>query len=199
MTAQYTTRFTQAFQFAAQEHQCQLRKGTTIPYISHLMSVSALVYENGGDEDQAIAGLLHDVIEDAQPPSRVPQIRKIILEQFGPRVLRLVEGCTDGEADANGEKAPWRERKESYLNELRNKPAELLLVSCCDKLHNSRAILTDLNSIGKTLFERFTGKEAGSLWYYRTLVDIYEQRLPDLVAVRELSATVAAIEAYSKN
>lgn len=199
MTARYTSRLTKAFQFATQEHQCQLRKGTNIPYISHLMSVSALVYENGGDEDQAIAGLLHDVIEDAEPPSRVPLIRKEILEQFGPRVLSLVEGCTDGEADETGEKAPWRERKEAYLNALKNKPAELLLVSCCDKLHNARAILTDLNSIGKALFDRFTGKEAGTLWYYRTLVNIFEQRLPDLVAVRELTATVAAIEAYSKN
>lgn len=199
MTAQYTPRLIQAFQFAAQEHQCQLRKGTNIPYISHLMSVSALVYENGGDEDQAIAGLLHDVIEDAEPPSRVPYIRKEILEQFGPRVLALVEGCTDGEADETGEKAPWRERKEAYLNELQNKPAELLLVSCCDKLHNARAILTDLNSIGKALFDRFTGKEAGTLWYYRTLVEIFQQRLPGLVAVRELAATLAAIEAYSKN
>lgn len=161
MTAQYTPRLIQAFQLAAQEHKCQLRKGTKIPYISHLMSVSALVMENGGDEDQAIAGLLHDVIEDAEPPSRVTQIREIILEQFGSRVLALVEGCTDREADETGEKAPWRERKETYLNALKNKPAELLLVSCCDKLHNARAILTDLNSIGKALFDRFTGKEAG--------------------------------------
>lgn len=199
MTARYTPRFIQAFQFAAQEHQCQLRKGTNIPYISHLMSVSALVMENGGDEDQAIAGLLHDVIEDAEPPSRVPAIRKEILEQFGPRVLNLVEGCTDGEADELGEKAPWRERKEAYLTKLKDKPTELLLVSCCDKLHNARAILTDLTTHGEALFDRFTGKKEGTLWYYRTLVEIYQQRLPDLVAVRELTATVAAIEAFSKN
>lgn len=199
MTAQYTSRLMQAFQFAAQEHQCQLRKGTRIPYISHLMSVSALVMENGGDEDQAIVGLLHDVIEDAEPPTRVPYIRNAILKQFGQRVLSLVEGCTDGEADQAGEKAPWRERKEAYLKQLESKSEELLLVSCCDKLHNARAILTDLNSIGKELFERFTGKEKGTLWYYRTLADIFEKRLPNVVAVRELAATVAAIEAYSKN
>lgn len=199
MTAQYTSRLMQAFQFAAEEHQCQLRKDTEIPYISHLMSVSALVMENGGDEDQAIAGLLHDVLEDANPPSRVPYIRNAILEQFGQRVLSLVEGCTDGEPGATGQKAPWRERKEAYLKQLESKPEELLLVSCCDKLHNARAIMTDLNSIGKQLFERFTGKEAGTLWYYRTLVDIFEKRLPKVVAVRELAATVAAIEAYSKN
>jgi GTP pyrophosphokinase len=194
MTAQFTPRFIQAFQFAAQEHKCQLRKGTEIPYISHLMSVSALVMENGGDEDQAIAGLCHDIIEDADPPSRVPVIRQTLLEQFGPRVLSLVEGCTDGEADVNGEKALWRERKEAYLEHLQHKPAELLLVSCCDKLHNARAILTDLITEGNKLFDRFTGKQAGTLWYYRTLVTIFEQRLPGVVAVRELASTVAAIE-----
>ena len=198
MTEQYTPRFIQAFQFAAQEHKCQLRKGTKIPYISHLMSVSALVMENGGDEDQAIAGLLHDVIEDADPPSSVAHIREIILEQFGSRVLALVEGCTDGEADEGGEKAPWRERKEAYLAHLQNESAELLLISCCDKLHNARAILTDLTTHGDILFDRFTGKKEGTLWYYRTLANIFEQRLPGAVAARELAATVAAIEAYSK-
>lgn len=196
MTEKYTARLIQAFEFAAQEHKYQVRKDTNIPYISHLMSVSALVYENGGDEDQAIAGLLHDVIEDADPPSRVPHIRKVIHEQFGPRVLRLVEGCTDGEADEKGEKAPWRERKETYLEALKYKPEELLLVSCCDKLHNARAIWTDLNSIGKVLFERFTGKEAGTLWYYQTLVEIFQQRLPNIVAVRELAATVEQIQLF---
>jgi len=198
MTAQYTPRLIQAFQFAAKEHKCQLRKGTKIPYISHLMSVSALVMENGGDEDQAVAGLLHDVIEDADPPSSVPQIRKAISEQFGPRVLALVEGCTDGEADEGGEKAPWRERKEAYLSHLQNESAELLLISCCDKLHNARAIYTDLTTHGDVLFDRFTGKKEGTLWYYRTLATIFEQRLPGVVAVRELAATVAAIEELSK-
>ncbi len=199
MSAQYSPRLIQAFQFAAHEHQCQLRKGTTIPYISHLMSVSALVMENGGDEDQAIAGLLHDVIEDADPPSSVPQIRKAIEEQFGARVLRLVEGCTDGEADANGQKAPWRERKEQYLAHLQHEPAELLLVSCCDKLHNARAILTDLTTLGNEMFERFTGKQDGTLWYYRTLVTIFQNRLPKVVAVREFASTVTAIECLAKS
>jgi len=197
MTAQYTPRLIQAFQFAAQEHKCQLRKGTKIPYISHLMSVSALVMENGGDEDQAIAGLLHDVIEDADPPSSIPRIRETILEQFGPKVLGLVEGCTDGEADSTGEKAPWRARKEAYLSHLQHESKELLLVSCCDKLHNARAILTDLRTLGNAMFDRFTGKKEGTLWYYRTLVSIYEQHLPGIVAVRELNAAVTAIEALS--
>ncbi|MBA4252087.1 MAG: phosphohydrolase [Chlorobiaceae bacterium] len=200
MSAQFTDRFTEAFKYAAQEHRCQLRKDTNIPYISHLMSVSALVWENGGDEDQAIAGLLHDVIEDADPPSAVPRIRKDILEKFGPRVLALVEGCTDGEQDANGQKAPWRERKATYLANLRHEPKELLLVSCCDKLHNARAILTDLITHGESFFNRFTGKKDGTLWYYRELCNIYQEKLPDVVAVRELASVVDAIEKLcSKN
>lgn len=194
MTAQFTERFAEAFKFAAKEHRCQLRKGTNIPYISHLMSVSALVWENGGDEEQAIAGLLHDVIEDADPPSAVSRIRKEILEKFGQRVLDLVEGCTDGEQDAQGEKAPWSERKKNYLDHLQHEPDELLLVSCCDKLHNARAILTDLQTHGEKLFDRFTGKKEGTLWYYRQLSNIYQAKLPGVVAVRELASVVDSIE-----
>jgi GTP pyrophosphokinase len=199
MTSPYTPRLTQAFQFAAQEHKFQLRKGTKIPYISHLMSVSALVWENGGDEDQAIAGLLHDVIEDANPPSEIPRIRMEISQKFGTRVLSLVEGCTDGEPDLSGKKPPWRERKELYLRQLGHKPKELLLVSCCDKLHNARAILTDLRTDGSKLFERFEGNRDGTLWYYRQLVTIFESNLPNVVAVRELATTVAAIESLAKS
>jgi GTP pyrophosphokinase len=197
MTAQFTERFAEAFKYAAQEHRCQLRKGTTIPYISHLMSVSALVWENGGDEDQAIAGLLHDVIEDADPPSAVPRIRKEILEKFGKRALDLVEGCTDGEQDTSGEKAPWKERKDKYLDHLQHESTELLLVSCCDKLHNARAILTDLQTHGEKLFDRFTGKKEGTLWYYRKLSQIYQSKLPNVVAVRELTSVVDLIEKLS--
>lgn len=198
MTAQYTNRFAEAFQYAAQEHRNQLRKGTSIPYISHLMSVSALIWENGGDEDQAIAGLLHDVIEDADPPDAVPRIRSEILNKFGPKVLELVEGCTDGEQDATGAKAPWKERKEKYLEHLQHEPSELLLVSCCDKLHNARAIHTDLITHGNSLFDRFTGKKDGTLWYYRKLTSIYQAKLQNIVAVRELANTVASIELLSK-
>ena len=193
MTTQYTNRFAEAFKFVAHEHRKQLRKGTTIPYISHLMSVSALVWESGGDEGQAIAGLLHDVIEDADPPEDVPRIRKEILEKFGQKVLDLVEGCTDGEQDAHGEKAPWKVRKETYLNHLQHEPAELLLVSCCDKLHNARAIYTDLITHGESVFDRFKGKKDGTLWYYQQLSKIYQAKIPHVIAARELASVVDAI------
>lgn len=198
MTAQYSNKFIQALQFAADEHCCQLRKGTTIPYISHLMSVSALVMENGGDEEQAIAGLLHDVIEDAEPPSKIPLLRQTILETFGSRVLKLVEGCTDGVADVNGIKPEWRERKETYLAHLVEEPNELLLVSCCDKLHNARAILDDFKTIGEAIFDRFSGKKDGTLWYYQSLVAIYEKRIPHLKAVKALRQTVDSLVELSQ-
>ncbi len=129
----------------------------------------------------------------------MPRIRKEILEKFGQRVLDLVDGCTDGEQDASGEKSPWKERKESYIAHLRDKPDELLLVSCCDKLHNARAILTDLKTHGESLFNRFTGKKEGTLWYYRQLSNIYQAKLPNVIAVRELASVVDAIESMSSS
>jgi (p)ppGpp synthase/HD superfamily hydrolase len=194
------SRLAEAFDLAAKEHQHQLRKDTDIPYLSHLMSVSALVLENGGDEDQAIAGLLHDVIEDIDTASRIPELKREIGTRFGARVLELVEGCTDGEPDASGEKPEWRQRKESYIARLEEKPDELLLVSCCDKLHNARAILTDLVTHGNSVFGRFTGKREGSLWYYRSLADLFAWKLAGKkggVAARELQFTVSEIERLS--
>lgn len=191
------SRLAEAFDFAAREHQDQLRKSTDIPYISHLMSVSALVMEHGGSEDQAIAGLLHDVVEDAQLSSRIPQIKAEIMQRFGAKVLELVEGCTDGEPDAEGKKGDWRPRKETYLARLENKSEELLLVSCCDKLHNARSILTDLVTHGKSMFDRFTATQNETLWYYRSLSELFSRRLKGTraeVAARELSFTVTEIE-----
>jgi len=191
------SKLAEAFDYAALKHQNQLRKSTDIPYISHLMSVSALVLEHGGDEEQAIAGLLHDVVEDAQPSSGIPEIKKHILESFGPRVLELVEGCTDGEPDAQGEKPDWKPRKEAYIARLKLKPEELLLVSCCDKLHNARAILTDLVTHGNSVFNRFTATPNETLWYYRSLSTFFSDRLKSTggeVAARELAFTVAEIE-----
>lgn len=197
MTEHKFSKLAEAFDYAAMEHQHQLRKSTDIPYISHLMSVSALVMEHGGDEEQAIAGLLHDVIEDAKPQSRIPEIKDEILNRFGPRVLELVEGCTDGEPDGKGGRGDWKPRKEAYLAKLVNKPEELLLVSCCDKLHNSRATLTDLVTHGNKVFDRFTASQEETLWYYRSLSAIFSSRLQGTgaeVVARELALTVKGIE-----
>ncbi|HSR01437.1 MAG TPA: HD domain-containing protein [Methylophilaceae bacterium] len=188
-----------AFDFAAYEHQYQLRKSTDIPYISHLMSVAALVFENGGNEDQAIAGLLHDVIEDADPASRIPEIRNDIKELFGIRVLEIVEACTDGEPDIKGQKPDWKPRKEAYLSSLESKSNDVLMVSCCDKLHNARSILSDLKTVGVgyKVFNRFSSSKEETLWYYTNLSNLFESKLKGSngeTAARELVDTVAEIK-----
>lgn len=195
------SKLAEAFDYASMEHQHQLRKSTDIPYISHLMSVSALVMEHGGNEDQAIAGLLHDVIEDADPADHIPMVRAEILRRFGAKVLELVEGCTDGEPDARGNKSDWKTRKVAYLTHLEEKSEDLLLVSCCDKLHNARAILTDLVTHGNKMFERFTAKQSETIWYYRSLSEVFSRRLKGSrseIAARELAFTISEIERLAK-
>src|SRR3984893_16755016 len=142
-------RYAEAVAYATDAHAGQVRKGTDIPYISHPIAVSSLVIEHGGDEDQAIAGLLHDVIEDCG--KTVDEIAGL----FGSRVAGIVEHCTDGIPDETGRKPPWRERKEAYLSRLGDGNYDTLLVSACDKLHNARAIEDDTVSIGPAVFDRF--------------------------------------------
>ena len=156
-------RFEDAFVYAADKHKTQLRKGTDIPYISHLMAVAGLVLENGGDEETAIAALLHDVIEDGGGAVAREEIRR----RFGRRVVDIVDECTDAEVIP---KPPWRERKEKYIAHLRHATPQARLVSAADKLHNARAILTDYRVVGEALWERFNASREETLWYYRELV-----------------------------
>jgi GTP pyrophosphokinase len=189
-----------AFEFAAKAHANQYRKSTDIPYISHLMSVAALVFENDGTEDQAIAGLLHDVLEDADPPSSMPWLREQIALNFGQEVLAIVDACTDGTPDELGNKPAWEPRKIAYIAQMQNKPSNVLLVSCCDKLHNARAILTDLNSIGVKVFDRFSSTKEQTLWYYESLSELFTQKLknqPGKNAASLLKATVEEIKLKS--
>jgi (p)ppGpp synthase/HD superfamily hydrolase len=161
-----------ALDYAAEAHQHQTRKGTEIAYLSHLMGVASLVIEHGGDEQQAIAALLHDVVEDCGP-----EHEQRVRDLFGDRVAKIVMACTDGVADASGQKPPWRERKEAYLRHLRSEVSEdALLVSACDKLHNARAIAADAAS-GADVFSRFTAGREGTLWYYQSLLEIYRERM----------------------
>lgn len=165
-----TPRFTEALALAARAHEGQARKGTAIPYIVHPVGVAALVAGHGGDEDQQIAALLHDVLEDGGPDFE-PAIAR-----FGPRVLGIVQGCTDGVPDAGGVKPAWQARKSAYLAHLADADADTLLVSGCDKLYNARAIVDDLQAIGPAVFDRFTAGKAGTLWYYGRLSDIFARR-----------------------
>jgi GTP pyrophosphokinase len=184
--------FERALAFATQLHARQTRKQTDIPYISHLIGVAGLVLENGGGRDEAIAGLLHDSIEDCPKdyPGGVPALRADIEREFGDKVLAIVEGCTDAETL---KKPPWRGRKERYVAHLEDAPVEVLLVSCADKLHNARAIVADQRVMGNALFERFTGKRDGTLWYYESLAEVFGRRGPKWLSA-ELSRTVETMK-----
>jgi (p)ppGpp synthase/HD superfamily hydrolase len=155
-------RFLRAFEFAVKMHAGQTRKASTIPYIAHLMGVASLVLEAGGDEDLAIAALLHDVVEDCGGAPMLKEVRR----RFGARVAKVVDGCTDADTDP---KPPWRERKENYIRHLRKADADTRLVSAADKLNNVRSILADYREIGESVWSRFNGGRDGTLWYYRTL------------------------------
>jgi (p)ppGpp synthase/HD superfamily hydrolase len=161
-----TNRFAEAFAYAATLHARQSRKGTDVPYLSHLMSVAALVLEDGGDEDEAIAGLLHDAVEDQGGKPTLEEIRRL----FGEKVARIVDGCTDSDVTP---KPPWRERKERYVGHLRQAAADVRRVSSADKVHNARSILTDYRVMGDALWSRFTAGKEETLWYYRSLLDAF--------------------------
>lgn len=171
-----THRFQRAFALACEIHEHQLRKGTTIPYIAHVMSVSALVLEHGGSEDAATAGLLHDTVEDSEDGAAT-QAR--IRRAFGDRVGDIVMGCSDAVAVPGKGKPDWLERKQSYLSHLRAETnPEVLLVSACDKLHNARAIASDLRTLGDKVWSRFKVGRDGQLWYYESLVEIHREKTP---------------------
>jgi len=159
-------RFLRAFLFAAEKHKGQTRKASTIPYIAHLMGVASLVLEAGGDEDLAIAALLHDVVEDCGGAPMLKDVRR----SFGKRIAAIVEGCTDADTEP---KPPWRERKENYLRDLKTADADTRLVSAADKLNNVRSMLSDYRALGESVWSRFKGGREGTLWYYRTLLEIF--------------------------
>jgi (p)ppGpp synthase/HD superfamily hydrolase len=191
-----TTRFSEAAEYARAAHDGQVRKGTRIPYISHPIAVSSLVLTYGGDEEQAIAGLLHDVLEDCGAHHEA-----VIRERFGERVARIVLDCTDGTAESKAQAdtpaaraADWRRRKEAYLAALARKPQDTLLVSACDKLHNARCILDDLAdpATGLEVFRRFKAGREGTLWYYGELTRSFEASgSPVAPALRMAVATMA--------
>ena len=174
MTA-LTTRFDDALTYARVHHAGHTRKGTDIPYVSHLLAVSALVLDMEGSEDEAIAALLHDVVEDGGGPLALEAIRA----EFGDDVARIVDACSDTDEDP---KPPWRARKEAYIAEIAYKQPDELRVSLADKLHNARAILFDYRPLGPALWGRFSAGRDGQLWYYGRLVEIFAARQPGPLA-----------------
>lgn len=172
----------------------KLRRGTDIPYISHLLAVAGLVLERGGGRDEAIAGLLHDSIEDCGPkyPGGVTALREVLESEFGPTVLQIVEGCTDADTHP---KPPYRERKERYIAHIRSTSPAVRLVSCADKLHTGGPSLPTSGSLERTV-RRFNGGRDGTLWYYDTLATEFEQRGPQALAA-ELRRAVDTMKALA--
>lgn len=166
-----TDRIAQALALAVEAHDGQKRKGTSIPYIAHPMAVASIALEHGADEEQAMAALLHDAIEDGGPEFG-PRIRRM----FGDRVADIVEGCTDGIPDESGKKSPWQERKQRYISHLKSASDDVLLVSGSDKLHNARAIVEDLLEVGSAVFDRFSASKDQTLWYYKELASTFVER-----------------------
>jgi (p)ppGpp synthase/HD superfamily hydrolase len=179
-------RFERAFLFAAEKHAGQTRKTTTVPYIAHLMGVASLALEYGGDEDLAIAALLHDVVEDCGGAAVLKEVKR----RFGSRVAKIVDGCTDSYGEP---KPPWRERKENYLRHLKSADAGTRLVSAADKLNNVRSILSDYREVGESIWERFKGGREGTLWYYRALLDEFQRGKMNRL-LREFEIAVLQLE-----
>ena len=184
-------KFLEALRFATQIHGGDLRKGTSIPYLSHLLSVCSLVMEDGGDEDEAIAALLHDTLEDH--PEEVTKAD--IEDRFGARVVHLVTQCTDTSPDyKGGPKAPWHERKTAYVKRIRNEKYPRCRIALADKLHNTRTIVMDYRRLGDAIWARFNANKEDQLWYQRALVDAFrEAKAPDHI-LNELDSLVSELE-----
>jgi (p)ppGpp synthase/HD superfamily hydrolase len=189
-----TERFSDALTYAAEAHRLQWRKGTRIPYLGHLLEVAGIVMSSGGSENEAIAALLHDAVEDQGGPARLADIR----ERFGDEVAGIVAECSDTDEFP---KPPWRARKEAYVAHLETATPGALRVSLADKIHNARSILYDHRSTGPDVWNRFSATPAESVWYYRALTQAFDARVtadPELAdlapLVSELDRTVSALE-----
>jgi len=181
-----SSRFTDALTYAASLHANQRRKITHEPYLAHLLAVTALVLEYGGGEDEAIAALLHDAVEDQGGAATREEIRR----RFGPAVVEIVEGCTDTDQTP---KPPWRERKEAHVARLREASPSVQLVVAADKIHNARSIDRGYRLLGDELWGHFRGGRDGMIWYFRAVADAlsHAERSP---IVDELEAAVTSLE-----
>lgn len=195
---QITPRFERALALAVDHHRADLRKGTRIPYVAHLLGVTAIVIEMETTQDEAIAALLHDVVEDGGGPEAADRIRR----EFGDDVAEMVLANSDS-LTGDREKAPWPERKRIYIEGIESKSIGAVRVSIADKLHNARAILRDYRHVGDALWDRFTASGSETLTYYESLVTAFEARRPELgpggeAALDDLSRTVAELVAATR-
>lgn len=167
-------------------HAHQVRKGSGVPYIAHLLGVASIALENGANEDEAIAALLHDAGEDAGGDGRIADIRL----RFGDVVADIVQGCTDAVLIP---KPPWRKRKEDYIAHVPTASSSTRLVSASDKLYNARSILADFRQVGDEVWQRFKGGKDGTLWYYRSLITAFRQAANSPL-IDELDRVVTELE-----
>lgn len=182
-----TPRYGEALLWAEAIHRQQRRKGKAVPYISHLISVSALVWEDGGTEDQAIAALLHDAIEDAG------QSQGSIAERFGQEVADIVRDCTDTSGTpADGEKEPWLHRKTRHIASLQHKPLTSLLVIAADKAHNAGDMVLDARR-DAAMWRKFNAGLEGSAWYLLRMHQQLKHRLPASRSVERLGEAVQEV------
>lgn len=179
---QYSARLGDALALAVQLHRDQSRKGTSIPYVSHLMAVAALVMEDGGDEDGVIAALLHDAVEDQGGSSTAALIR----DQFGAHVADVVVECSDAAPEDGQEKSPWYDRKRHHLATLANMSSSALRVTAADKLHNVQSTLFDVRTDGASVWDRFKTGRDGFLWYHREVLAALRLQIPDSRSVQRL-------------
>jgi (p)ppGpp synthase/HD superfamily hydrolase len=184
-----TPRFSAALNLALELHHNQRRKGTEIPYMSHPLAVSALVLEYGGDEEEAVAALLHDAVEDGGGQPTLERIR----ENFGGRVAEIVDGCSDTSGQSCTCGPDWYHHKQSYLSRLQQAPEPVRLVLGADKLHNLTAILHDYRCVGDGLWERFKGGRDGVLWYYSSLSEMFMRHGPRAIG-DELKRNLESLE-----
>jgi (p)ppGpp synthase/HD superfamily hydrolase len=188
-------RLTRAAELALAWHGEQSRKGSEVPYASHLLQVAGLVLEHGGDLDQAVAGFLHDSLEDVSSPEERRAREGILRDEFGEGVLRMVRACTDTEEDeAFGSKAPWKERKRRYLDHLVHVDSHSALVTACDKRHNLGALVGDVRVHGVRYLDRFRAGASDQVWFFEGVVEALRDRIPRRLA-EELEAVLADFRA----
>ncbi|NET05941.1 MAG: bifunctional (p)ppGpp synthetase/guanosine-3',5'-bis(diphosphate) 3'-pyrophosphohydrolase [Symploca sp. SIO2B6] len=180
-----TARFEQALVYTTRLHAQQIRKVSGVPYISHLLAVTALVLEAGGSEDEAIAALLHDAIEDQGGATTREEIR----QRFGEKVVAIIDGCTESDTIP---KPPWRERKLRYLQQLIYASPFVRLVSLADKLHNARSLLAQWQDRGDEIWNKFNGGKEGTLWFYQNLVQVYRSNGSNFM-LEELERVICAL------
>ena len=190
-----TARFARAIERAQELHGADVRKGTAVPYMAHLLGVCALVLRDNGSEDEAVAALLHDALEDHPEAIGAKEIE----EEFGPRVRAIVEACTDTPADyAGGPKPSWRQRKARYIEHVCSAAPGDLRVAVADKLDNARSIVADLRELGDAIWSRFNAGKADQLWYYRALVQAFDRAGARGQLFFELEAAVSELERLAR-